>query len=401
MLFSYTALDQQGQQKKGTIEAINEDVAISSLQRRGLTIISLEDANKKSFLKMDLAFLRRVPNKDIVILSRQIATLFQAQVSALKVFRLLGAETENKVLQEALTDIADDLQGGSSIAAAMEKHEKIFSTFYINMVKAGEESGRLSETFAYLADYLDRNYELTSKAKNALVYPAFVIFTFIAVMTLMLTTVIPKIAQILLDSGQEIPIYTKIVIGLSDFLVNYGIFILIALVIGSFFTVRYSRTKKGAYALAQLKLNVPFIGTLYRKLYLSRLADNMNTMLLSGIPVVRAIEVTANVVDNKVYERLLNETAESIKGGRSVSDSLGQHEVIPGIMIQMISIGEETGELGNILKTLSDFYRREVINAVDTLVGLIEPVMIVLLGLGVGTLLAAVLMPIYNISSGF
>lgn len=398
MQFRYVTIDQEGNENEGTIEAINKDVAISSLQRRGLMIAEIESAESTSLLNMRLEMFERVSNKEIVILSRQISTLFQAQVSALKVFRLLGSEVENPKLRDALADIAQELQGGSSISSAMSNHDDVFSDFYVNMVKAGEESGNLDKTFAYLADYLDRNYELTSKAKNALIYPSFVIFTFIAVMVLMLTTVIPNITTIIEESGQAIPIYTQIVISLSDFFVNYGILIAVGLIVGAYFFYQYAKTKDGQRFVSRLKLSVPYLGDLYQKLYLSRLADNMNTMLVSGIPMTRAIEITASVVDNKIYEDLLLEVVEEVRGGRSVSDALGDYDEIPSIMIQMISIGEETGELGSILETLSDFYRREVITAVDTLVDLIEPVMIVALGLGVGTLLAAVLMPIYNIS---
>lgn len=398
-VFDYTIIDKDSEQKQGTIEAINEDAAINSLQRRGFVIVSITPGDKKNIFQARISFFERASTKDVVILSRQISTLFEAQVSVLKVFSLLAAESENVLLRDTLTEVADDLQGGSSISKALDKHPKVFSPFYVNMVRAGEESGQLDKTFSYLADYLDRNYELTSRAKNALVYPAFVIATFIGVMVLMLTTVIPSITQILIESGQEIPFYTKLVIGLSNLFVNFGVFMAIILIFAGYFFVRWIRTDAGSRSWSDFKLSIPFLGNLYRKLYLSRLADNMNTMLVSGIAMVRAVEVTAAVVDNKTYEDLLLAAAESIKGGQPVSKALGEFEQIPSIMIQMIRVGEETGELGNILKTLSAFYRREVLNAVDTLVGLIEPIMIVLLGAGVGILLASVLIPIYNLSN--
>ena len=196
MLFNYTTVDEKGQESQGSIDAVNVDIAIASLQRRGLIIASIKEANAKgSFLSMNISLFDRVSTKDVVILSRQLSTLFEAQVSALRIFRMLAGETENKVLGSKLTVIADDLQGGSSISAAMAKHPKVFSNFYVNMIKAGEESGKLDETFLYLADYLDRTYELSSKAKGALIYPAFVIVTFVTVMILMFTIVIPKIIR--------------------------------------------------------------------------------------------------------------------------------------------------------------------------------------------------------------
>jgi len=398
MIFSYKAINNNGEPSEGTVDAINLEVAISSVQKRGL-ILSAITPVEEATLKRRFSFGSGVSNKDIVILSRQLSTLFDAQVSALRVFKLISAEAENVVLREALTEVADDLQGGSSISKALSQHPKIFTNFYINMIRAGEETGKLNDTFNFLADYLDRNYEVVSKAKNALIYPAFVITVFVGVMVLMFTTIVPKIASILTDSGQELPIYTRIVIGISDFLLHYGVFLLAGILVGGFFLIKYIRTPTGAYAYDTFKLGVPFIGDLYRKLYLSMIADNMHTMILSGIPMLRAIEITSSVVDSVTYKQILDESLVAVKGGSSLSSSFAQYEQIPGILVQMIKVGEETGELGNILKTMAKFYQREVMNAVDTLVDLIEPVMIVMLGLGVGVLLASVLMPIYNIAN--
>jgi len=400
MLFNYKAIDKSGVESTGSIDAVNVDVAINSLQRRGFVISSIKANDEATGFSRSFVLFEHVSNKEVVILSRQMATLFGAQVSALRIFRLIASETQNTMLRKSLVDVSDDLQAGSTISKALSKHPKVFSSFYVNMVKSGEESGKLDQTFSYLADYLDRNFAVTSKAKNALIYPAFVIFTFCTVMVLMLTMVIPKISGILTDAGQEIPIYTKIVIGMSNILVHYGGYVLIALIVGGVFLYRFAMTPQGKNTFAEIKLDMPYIGDLYRKLYLSRIADNMNTMLKSGIPMIKVIDLTGSVVDNRVYEDIMNKTSELVKTGTSVSDAFSHFpELIPGIMIQMVKIGEETGELGNILDTLAKFYQREVVNAVDTLVDLIEPIMIVMLGLGVAFLLASVLIPIYNISS--
>ncbi len=399
MLFTYKAITNNGEKTDGSIEAFNVDTAINLLQKRGLIISQINSNDEKKFSLALLSFLNRVSNKDIVILSRQMATLFQAQISALRVFRLLSAQVENPRLKGYLSNITDDLQGGSSISNAISKYPDAFSNFYVNMVKSGEESGKLDEVFNYLADYLDRSYEVSSKAKNALIYPAFVVTTFIGVMILMFTVIIPKISVMITDSGQEIPFYTKIVLWISNVIVNYGIFLAAGAIIAGYFVWRYSKTDEGANYLDSMVLNIPYIGDLYRKLYLSRIADNLNTMILSGIPMLRALEITSSVVGNPTYQAILDSTLIKVKEGTSLSDSLGTFEDIPNMMTQMVKVGEETGELGAIMKSLSNFYQREVTNAVDTIVGLIEPVMIVGLGLGVGVLLAAVLMPIYNIAS--
>ena len=398
MLYNYKALEQSGLQKEGSIDAVSLEVAIDSLQKRGLIIAFIDEADKEPWYSK-ITIGAKVKNKDIVILSRQIATLFGASVSALKIFSLLSGEIENIHLRKSMIEIADDLQAGSSISKALAKHPDIFSDFYVNMVKAGEETGKLNETFEYLADHLDRNYEVVSKAKNALIYPIFVIGVFVAVMVLMFTLIIPKISVILLDSGQPVPIYTAIVFGISDFIIDYGVILLVLLVIMTFVLIRYLGTPDGRRAMGRFKLEVPYVGDLYQKLYLSVISDNLATMILSGIPMVRAIEVTANVVGNDIYKNILSESGVAVKSGSSLSQSLMQYEEVPSILTQVIKVGEESGELGEILKTMARFYQREVINAVDTLVSLIEPVMIVALGLGVGILLASVLIPIYNIAN--
>lgn len=399
MIFKYRAITNTGQPQEGTIEAVNRDLAMAGLQRRGLIVteIKSEEESRKWF---ELSLFERVPMKQVVILSRQMSTLFEAQVSALKAFSLLAENSENKLLQKKLSQVVSDLQAGSSIAGALSKHKEVFSDFYVNMVRAGEESGKLTQVFTFLADYLDRQYALTSKTKNALVYPAFVIGVFVIVMVLMFTIVIPKLSSIIAESGQEIPIYTKVVMAISDFLVNYGIFLAIGVVVLVGYVVHLSRTSKGKAYLDEIKLSIPVVGNLYQKLYLARIADNMDTMLSSGIPIVRAIEITSTVVGNKKYQQIMESAMNDVKAGKSFSQALEMHKEIPQIMVQIVRVGEETGSLGSILRMLAKFYNREVDEAVDTLVGLIEPFMIISLGIGVGLLLVSVLVPIYNISGG-
>lgn len=401
MIFSYKALDEKGTPTNGTIDTQNQELAINSLQRRGWTILAIQETGKgKSILAGgSINLFGGIKVKDVVILSKQMSTLFTAQVSALRIFQLLSAEMEKPALQQVLLQVADDIQTGSPISVSLAKHPKVFNVFYTNMVKAGEESGKLDETFAYLAEYMERNYEVSSKVKNALIYPAFVISTFVAVMVLMLTVVIPKISTIITESGQEVPVYTKAVIGVSNFLVNFGPVFLLVMVVFGFLGIRYLLSDQGKNFLSRMKLEIPYVSNLYKKLYLSRIADNLNTMLTSGIPMLKALELTTDIIDNSVYEVIMGEVIEDVKSGFALSDALGKHKEMPGILVAMTRVGEETGEVGSILKTLARFYQREVVSAVDTLVDLIEPLMIVMLGLGVGFLLASVLIPIYNISS--
>ncbi len=397
--FKYEALDSTGKPTGGTVSAATQDAAITTLQRKGLTITAISGGAQTGIMGQlqGITLFGGVKSRDLVLLSRQIATLFEAQVSALRVFRLLAEQAEKPVLRAALTEISDDLQGGNSISKSLDKHPKIFSEFYVNMVRAGEESGKLDQTFMYLADYIDRSYELESKARNALIYPAFISTTFVAVMTLMLTFVIPKIGEILISNGGTLPFYTQVTLDISAFLVDYGIFMLIALIIGGFFVYRYTLTPAGRLATGRLKITLPYIGDLFRKLYLTRIADNMHVMLSSGISAVRALEITAAVVDNDVYKGILTQAVTDVKAGSSMSATFSHYpEEIPVILVQMLQIGEETGEMGNILERLAKFYEREVNTSVDTLISLIEPALIVALAVGVGFLLASVLLPIYN-----
>ncbi|MDB5225223.1 MAG: Type secretion system domain, type pilus assembly protein PilC [Candidatus Adlerbacteria bacterium] len=403
MEFKYEGLDQAGKSQSGVINANTQDGAIDAVQRKGITITSITGAQEKSFMESfgKMSFFEGVSSRNLVLLSRQIATLFEAQVSALRIFRLLAEQADKPYLRQVLAQISDDLQGGNSISVSLAKHPKVFSSFYTNMVRAGEESGKLDQTFLFLADYIDRSYELTAKARNALIYPAFIMVTFVGVMVLMLTVVIPKIGGILSDSGQALPLYTQIILGFSTFLIDYGIFLLVGLIVSGYFIWRYVQTPVGHLALSRLQLSVPYIGQLYQKLFLARIADNMNVMLGSGIAMVRALEITAEVVENDVYEAIMRDAIDSVKGGAPLSQALARYSPgdVPAIFAQMVQIGEETGEMGTLLERLAKFYNREVNAAVDTLVSLIEPALIVALALGVGFLLAAVLLPIYNTAS--
>src|SRR3989338_3381782 len=362
MLYKYEAKTKEGEPRSGTIEAGNLDLAVSSLQRASLVITSLEPVEKSDWFHKTLTFGSGVKNSDTMLLSRQLATLFSAKVPLVQALKVLGAESQNFALRRHLSDVLSDVQGGLPLSAAFARHPQIFSNFYVHMVRSGEESGKLEQIFNYLADYLERNYELQVKARNALIYPAFVIFVFIGVMTLMLTTIIPKMAEILKDSGQELPIYTKIVIGASDIVRNYGVYLILLITAGAIGAWRYSHTPAGKVA------------------------------------VLRALEITSEVIGNEVYAYIVREAMEQVRSGARISDALSRFDDFPPLVSQMIKIGEETGKLDFILNTLAVFYRREVNGAVDNLISLIEPIMIIVLGLGVGILVAAVLLPIYNIA---
>jgi type IV pilus assembly protein PilC len=333
-----------------------------------------------------------------VLFSRQVSTLFEAGVSALRAFRLLAQENENKTLQEQIMAVADDIEGGISLSEALSRRPDLFSNFYVNMVKAGEESGKLNEVFLFLADYLDRNYELNQKIKKALTYPSFVIGTFILIMVGMLTFVVPKMAKMFAEEGATLPLVTRIVLFISDLFVKYGPITFPLLAIAGFIFYRWTKTEEGGLAVDEFGLKVPVFNNLIQKIFLQRLADNMNTMLSNGVPIVKSIDITTSILDNRVYKKLMARVSEKVQTGKSFSKALYEEPLVPNILVQMVHIGEETGELAYILKNLASFYRRELDTAIDSMIGLIEPAMIVSLGIGVGVLVSAILLPMYSLS---
>ena len=398
MLFYYKAVSKNGDETEGSIESSSVDSAISLLQKKDLIIVDIKSAEPEKSFKFRFPFTSGIKMKDVVILSQQLSTLIGANVPILTTFRLVASETESSALQGHLTQVVDDIQSGMNISQAMAKHPNVFSNFYVNLIKAAEESGKLPETFKFLSDYLERSYQLIQKARNALVYPIFVVIIFTLVMILMLVMVIPQLTGILLESGQDIPVFTQIIISTSNFFVDYGLILGFLLIVFVVLVWRYSKTESGHLALDRFKLSIPYVGNLYRKIYLSRITDNLNMMLESGIPVIRSMEIAAEVVGNDMYKKILIEATESVKGGGSLSQVFSFYPEFPSMMTQMARIGEETGKLDYVLKTVSRFYSQEVESTVDLLVGLIEPILIVVLGLGVAILLSGILLPIYSLT---
>lgn len=402
MLFHYTVINNEGIKVEADIEADSMDAAVSVLQKRAVSIVNIEEKQQliPSFSFGSMQFFKpKIKAKDMVIFSRQISTLFEAGVSALKAFRLLSAENDNKELQKQLTSVADDIESGVSISDALSRKPDLFSSFYVNMVRSGEESGKLNESFSYLADYLDRDYELRQKVKKALTYPAFVVATFVTIMIVMFTFVIPKMAAMFADQGVDMPLVTKIVLGISDIFVKYWIVTFPVLILLGWLGYRWAQTPDGSRRVDETKVRIPVIKVLYQRIFLTRLADNMNTMLSSGVPIVRSIDITAEVLDNIVYKELLNRVSKKVQSGTAFSKALYEEPLVPNILVQMVRIGEETGELGFILKNLATFYKRELDTAIDNVIGLIEPAMIVGLGLAVGILVSSVLLPMYSLSA--
>jgi type IV pilus assembly protein PilC len=403
MIFEYSWLNNNGNKEEGEVEATSVDSAILVLQKKGITTIlevkeKVDKKNNIIYQATGKLFKEKIKPKDVVLFSRQVSTLFEAGVSALRAFRLLAQENENKTLQEEIMGVADDIESGIALSEALSRRPDLFSNFYVNMVKAGEESGKLNEVFLFLADYLDRNYELNQKIKKALTYPGFVIGTFFAIMVGMLTFVVPKMANMFAEEGAELPMVTQIVLFVSDLFVKYGPITFPILFGLGFWFYKWSQTDEGGYIVDSNLIKVPVLNNLLQKIFLQRLSDNMSTMLSNGVPIVRSIDITTSIVENRVYKQLMGRVSVKVQTGKSLSKALYEEPLVPNILVQMVHIGEETGELAYILKNLSNFYRRELDTAIDSMIGLIEPAMIVSLGVGVGVLVSAILLPMYSLT---
>lgn len=406
MKFTFTAKNTENKIISGFVTAPNKDEAVKSLQEKELEVITLiaekQEINLGTSINLGGIF-DRVSLKDIVNISKQMAALLDAGVSVVKALQILVVDMQKPILKNTFEIIIQDVKSGKPISVAFAKHKNMFSDFYVNLIKSGEESGKMSQAFNYLSEYLDRNYELVVKVRNAMIYPAFVVTTFLVVMVLVFTLVIPRLAGILNDSGVELPLLTQIVLGISDFLVAYGIYfgvIILAAGIYVYFTLRGTDAWDNFFDT--LKIKVPVFKNIFMTLYVTRIADNIQTLLTSGVSLTKAIQITGDVVGNIHYKKIMDQALIDVKAGITFSASFAKHkDLIPSTLTQMLKIGEETGEIGKLMGNIAKFYQRELNNTIDTLVGLIEPAMIVALGLGVGVLLVSVLMPIYNLAGSF
>lgn len=399
MKYKYKIFGQDTKLHEGYIDDVSRDNVIAKLQAGGNIIIDVEETLiSDSYTVLD-KFKKKISQKDLVLTTRQLSTLIGGGVQILRAVRLLSSEATSIGLGERFKVIGDDLQSGMQVYKALSRHGDIFDSFYISMVHSGEETGKLKESFEYLANYIERNYELVQKTKKALTYPIFVIITFFVVMIVMSLFVLPKLVSLIIEQGQELPWFTAVMIDTSNFVKDYYYLILPGLAGLAYYFIQFGKTPAGKAYYDSVKLKMPLIGGLYNKLYLSRFADNIDTMISSGVPIVQALQITAEVVDNYVYKKMFERVAEKVKQGVSLSRALSEEPTIPNIMVQMSRIGEETGELGYMLKNVATFYKRELERTIESTIALVEPIMIVALGGGVGLLMASVLLPMYNIAS--
>jgi len=398
MKFNYLAKNKKGEQHTGMIDAFNKPAALKNLQNRDFVVMKLESIKKAPIFSRRIKFLERVKRKEIFIFFRQLAILVDANVPLVQSLKSMSKQIENEYFKEIIFSIANDIDGGMSFSKAISKYPKIFSIFSINLIKTGEVSGQLQESLIYLADHLENEYYLISKVKGAMSYPVFILGVFLLVAILVLVMVIPQLTSILTESGKELPWSTKLVIFISEFITSYGWILFLFGVAAFFGFLRYKKTEKGKIAWDTVKLKIPVFGKILQKTYLTRIADTLSALTKGGVTVIQSLNVSGQVVGNSVFKAILYKARDEIKVGRSISSSLEEYEEFPPLFCQMIKTGEQTGKLDVILGKLSIFYKKEVENVVDNLSQLIEPILLVCLGIGVSILVFSVFMPIYSLA---
>jgi type IV pilus assembly protein PilC len=397
--FKYNAKDQKGNTQKGYINASNKEVALNSLQSHGLTVVDVVNVDKKPFLDTNLSFFDRVSARDLVIFARLLATLLEVEVPLTESLSILAKQQKNKFFKETLYQIVNDVQDGSLLSEALAKHDKVFSQLFVAMVQSGEISGGLQGALLFMADYLEEQYELNNQIRGAMMYPIFVIVIFLVIGLGIAYMVLPQLVEVLrsLDAG-KLPLSTSIIIFMSDFLQEYVWYLLALVVFGFLGMYLVMRTESGKMFWDRWQLKLPIFGDLFTKIYVARFAINMHTLLKGGIPILISLKISANVVGNRVYAGIIRNAIKEIKDGSDMSSAFIKYKEFPSVASQIIRVGEKTGKIDSVLKTLANFYRKEVDVLIRNMTSLIEPVMIVVLGIGIGIFVVSILMPIYNIA---
>lgn len=401
-LFEFQAKKSDGSTISGEIEANDEKSVAQLLLDKKLYPLVIKPQGKKGFSgSTELTFLNRVTVKDLVLFSRQLAVMSEATIPLVQSLKVLVEQTENVKLKGVIAELATDVDGGSKFSQALARHPKVFSEFFISMVRSGETSGRLDEVLNYLADQQERDYDLMSRIRGAMIYPVFIVCGIIVVGIVMMVFVIPKLTGILTESGVELPIATKLLIGLSSFLINYW-WLIIILLIGAVLGAQViMRTPAGKRQIHLLMLKIPVFGNLLQRIYLVRLTRSLVTLIQGGVPLPQALDITADVVGNEVYRTLVRETKKEVDDGNPLAGVFLRSKEVPVMVSQMMNLGEQTGRLDKVLEKLTAFYTREITNLVENLVSLIEPLIMVVMGVAVGIMVAAIIMPMYQLASAF
>lgn len=382
----------------GAISAPSESVAYDILKEQGLTIIDLVMRREGKMFKSSIKFFKHVKTKEQVIFARQLATMISANVPIVKSLKILVRQTENVNFKVIISDILDEVEGGAKLSTALSKYANVFNNFFVYMVRAGETTGKLDEVLEYLATQKEKDYDLMSKIRGALMYPIVLLGGVLVVGVGLTLFVLPSLLQVFAEGGAELPLPTRILIGFVSFSQTYWWLVLIFVIILVIAFVMFKRTPRGKRTVDLLKIKFPILGQIFVKLYLTRLSRSMTTLLAAGVPISRSLEITSDVVDNEIYRELIRSTIAEVESGNSITSVFITSRHMPLMVSQMMSIGEQSGRMDQILEKVAQFYEKELENVVANLVTLLEPVILMVMGGAVGFLVAAILLPIYNLS---
>lgn len=399
-IYRYKAEDNRGRIKSGRMVGMNENEVISKLRKKEWSPFEVIDVTDSLETKLAMR-ISSIKSKDLVIFSRQFSVMVSANVPVVESLLVLIDQTNNISLQHLIAEVAFEVDSGAFLSDAFAKHPHVFSDFFVNVIRSGETSGRLDDVLNYLADEMEKNYDIVAKIKGAMIYPVFIMVGLAAAGLVLMIYVIPNLTSILMETGAALPLSTKVVIAVSNFLQSY-IIILILIGIGLFFALRfYLKTYKGRRQIDLLKLRLPIFGKLFKYIYLMRFTRSLSTLLKGGVTITKSLEIVAEVVGNTIYKELILDTLQSINDGHPLSEIFEKSQDIPKMVPQMLAVGEKTGKIDSILDRITGFYSRESSNMLDNLSKLMEPLIMVIMGVGVGVMVAAVLLPMYNLASEF
>lgn len=401
-LYRYRVFSGDGEVISGFIEAGAEQEAAEILQERGFSIIYLRHIKEKiKKFKASLKFFKRIKLKEIVIFTRQLSVMTAATLPLVQALRILAQQSRNPSFKKIITDLADEVDGGTKLSVAMSKHPSIFNHFFISLVKSGETSGKIDEVMGYLADELEKDYDLISRIKGAMIYPLFIIFGLIVVGGLMMIFVIPKLTEMLVESGATLPFTTRMLIFTSNFLRNQWWLLLLSFFGLSIFSKIFTKSDVGRKQWDLTKIYLPIFGKLFKEIYIVRFCRSLSTLMSGGVPLTVGLRVSKEIIGNSVFEELVDLTIKEVEDGNPIASVFAKSRMVPIIVSQMMSIGEKTGRLDEVLERIADFYQREINNIVQNLASLIEPIVMLVIGLGVGVMVSAVILPMYQLANTF
>lgn len=402
MKFTYLAKNSEGEITKGSIDANSQNDAADAIEKRSLTPISIKKDEDISFFSRIQNATTLVPLVDKVNFSKQLATLINAGIPLSQSMHIMEEQTENKKMKKTAVEIGADIEGGLSLSGAMDKQSKIFSPLYAKMVKAGEIGGTLDKTLERMADEMEKEHELVSKIRGAMVYPSVIMIAMVGVMVYMITTIIPQIAKIFSEAGGKLPASTAFLLTIGKIIGSYGIFIAIGIFAAIYgFRQLIRRNPKARFTWHAFLNKIPIFGKIIKKVNVVRFTRTLGSLLSSGVTILEALKITSETLQNEVFKKEVLTVAEKVKNGSGMAEPLKSSKVFPAIVSQMISVGEETGTLDEILLKVTEFYEKEVDNIVKNLSNLIEPLMMIFIGVGVGFIVISIITPIYQMTNLF